>query len=323
MSGALPAVDAPGSAARLQSAFDAAGPGARSLLELTWVLFVGGAVIFVVVLALIAYALLARRERRGWLTGVSTIVVGGILFPVFTLSALLVYGLLVSRDLIAREENPLRIEVIGEQWWWRIRYLDERGIARFETANELRLPVDRAVELRMTSRDVIHSFWAPGLGGKLDLIPGHTNVKQVKADRLGVLRGQCAEYCGGPHALMSFYVVVHSADDFERWLQGQAAEARAPDTVHLEQGLALFMAAGCQVCHTIRGTGAMGSNGPDLTHVGSRLSIAAGNLPVHQGTLAGWIANPQTIKPGNHMPAFSHFLGAELRQLAAYLESLR
>jgi cytochrome c oxidase subunit 2 len=307
----------------MQSALHPASLGAHSVMNLTWVLTVGATLIMLLVIGLTVYALLAPQHHRRWLAGASAIVIGGIVFPVGTLSALLIYELVVADDLMAAVAEPLRIEVTGEQWWWRVRYLDPGGTARFETANEMHIPVGQPVEFVLKTRDVIHSFWVPALGGKVDMIPGRTNRMRATAEREGVFRGQCAEYCGGPHAMMAFYVVARQPQEFEAWVQRQRAPARAPDDAWLAGGQALFMSSGCIACHAIRGTAAMSSNGPDLTHVGSRLSLAAGNFPNHQGTLAGWIADSKGLKPGNHMPSFPVFLGAELRALAGYLESLQ
>jgi cytochrome c oxidase subunit 2 len=307
----------------MQSAFDPHGPGAQDVLTLSWVMFAGGWLIVVLVGVLTAYAMLAPPARRRWLAGAPAIVAGGIVFPVLVLSALLVYGSLLGSDLIAAERGALRIRIIGEQWWWRVRYLDDAGRPLFDTANELHLPEGRPVELLLESADVIHSFWAPSLGGKIDLIPGRVNRLRLQADKLGVLRGQCAEYCGGPHALMAFHVVVETAAQFDEWIANQRTPAREPEQPLLVQGRERFMSAGCLACHTIRGTGAFGIHGPDLTHVGSRLSIGAGNFPNDTGTLAVWIADSRHLKPGNHMPPFAASLGADLVAVASYLESLK
>jgi len=306
-----------------QSVFDARGVDAQSILELTWVMIAGSTAIMLLMIGLAGYAVFAAHRRRQWLAKASAIVAGGIAFPVIVLSALLVYGLVVADELIGERRDALRVEVVGEQWWWRVRYLDERGFARFETANEIRVPVGRPVEVTLRSNDVIHSFWVPQLAGKMDMIPGKVNRMRMQAREPGVYRGQCAEFCGGPHAMMAFYVVAHDDEDYRRWEARQLEPATVPDDPWLRNGHDLFMTSGCSACHTIRGTQAMGGNGPNLTRVGGRISLAAGNFPVHQGTLAGWIANTQGVKPGNHMPAFPVFLGVELRALAAYLESLR
>jgi cytochrome c oxidase subunit 2 len=220
-------------------------------------------------------------------------------------------------------QDALHIEIVGQQWWWRVRYLDAQGMPQFETANEIRIPTDRAIDLTLESADVIHSFWIPALAGKIDTIPGHVNRLRLSAAKSGTFRGQCAEYCGGAHAMMALYVVADNDQAFAQWMQRQRAPAQEPADAHLQSGRALFLSSGCIACHTIRGTPAAGYLGPDLTHVGSRLSIAAGSFPNHAGTFAGWIADSQRAKPGNHMPSFPMLLGVELRALAAYLESLQ
>jgi cytochrome c oxidase subunit 2 len=222
----------------------------------------------------------------------------------------------------ATSASPVRIQIVGEMWWWRIRYLDERGAVLFDTANELHIPVGRPVELHLATADVLHSFWVPQLGGKLDMIPGRTNVLRIDADAPAVYRGQCAEYCGAQHAKMALHVVAEPVDAFERWLDAQRAPAGTPAAADHTRGLALFVAH-CGMCHTVRGTDAAGAHGPDLTHVASRQFIAAGALPNNEGTLAAWIASSQTIKPHNRMPAFAGLPNEDLLALASYLGSLR
>ena len=292
----------------IQSALNPQGVDAAIIAEISWVLFAGAALIFAGVMALAAYAVFAKREYASRLSPRLLIIGGGIAFPAVTLFALLIYSLARAASLHVAEENTLRIEVIGEQWWWRVRY------PGFETANEIRIPVDRPVELVLRSADVIHSFWVPVLAGKLDMIPGRTTRLRVRAERAGEFRGQCAEYCGGPHAFMALFVVAQEPAQFEQWVQAQRAPAKALHPV---------FAAHCGACHTVRGTPAAGVLGPDLTHVGSRLTIGAGRLPTNAGALAGWIASNQHLKPGNLMPQFQSFSGEELRALAAYLEGLK
>jgi cytochrome c oxidase subunit 2 len=298
----------------IQSVLNPQGPDAALIAEISWVLFIGGALIFVGVMALAAYAVLAKRESAARLAPRMLIVGGGIVFPAVTLFVLLIYSLARAASLHPVDDNALRIEVVGEQWWWRVHYLDADGRRDFATANEIRVPVGRPVELQLKSADVIHSFWVPVLAGKLDMIPGRTNRLRVRADRAGEFRGQCAEYCGGPHAFMALYVVAEEADRYERWAQSQRRPAAAGNALFLSQ---------CAGCHTVRGTPAAGVLGPDLTHVGSRLTIGAGLLPNNAGALAGWIASSQHLKPGNLMPAFAHLPGEELRALAGYLENLK
>ncbi|HET6521398.1 MAG TPA: c-type cytochrome, partial [Geminicoccaceae bacterium] len=256
--------------------------------------------------------------------GHAFILGGGVALPVVVLSALLVSSFVVSRELTAPvPDDALRIEVVGKQWWWEVRYLPPDGSGPVVSANEVHLPVGRPVELRLAASDVIHSFWVPRLAGKTDMIPGRVNRLVVHATEPGTFRGQCAEYCGGPHAWMAFYAVAQPPDDFAAWLEREARPAAEPSDPFLARGRDLFLNSGCGACHTVRGTPADGAFGPDLTHVGGRASIGAGILPNNVGTLAGWIADTQHIKPDNRMPAFNTFDGLELRALAAYLGSLR
>ena len=192
------------------------------------------------------------------------------------------------------------------------------------SANELRLPVGEPVELFLRSSDVIHSFWVPNLAGKTDMIPGRTNRMVIQADRPGVFRGQCAEYCGTQHALMAFDVIVLPRAEFDAWLASLAQPAREPQTPVMRQGRDLFLAAGCGVCHTVRGLeGAAGRLGPDLTQVGLRRTIGAGALPGGVGNLAAWTASAQHLKPGNAMPSYEELNGPQLRALSEYLGSLK
>ena len=308
---------------RIQSALNSQGPHADELVTLAWILFIGGALIFLIVVALTAYALFAPEKRRAWLSREAVIIGGGLIFPVLTLSALLVYTLIAAASIIERSElAAVRVEVIGEQWWWRVHYLDAQGRRDFTTANEIRIPAGRPVELSLKSADVIHSFWVPNLAGKLDMIPGRTNRLRIEAKQPGVFRGQCAEYCGGPHAKMAFYVIAEAPEHFEAWLKSQREPAAEAAVGASEQGRALFLSH-CAACHTVRGTAAAGLRGPDLTHVGSRTSLAAATLPNNAGTLAAWIASSQHIKPENLMPSFDIFTGQELRAIAGYLEQLK
>jgi cytochrome c oxidase subunit 2 len=174
----------------------------------------------------------------------------------------------------------------------------------------------------LTSDNVIHSFWVPELAGKLDMIPGKTNRIRLLADEPGVYYGTCAEYCGGPHALMQFQVRALPPADYVRWLARESGPARAPAEPLAAEGAVLFQTIGCGGCHAVRGTRATGEVGPDLTHVASRLRLGAGILPNNEGTLGGWIANPQRLKPGVKMPAYSGLSARELRALSAYLEGL-
>jgi cytochrome c oxidase subunit 2 len=307
----------------IQSALAPAGPHADQVATLARVMFAGGAAVLLIVALATAAAVFAPDRVRARLGGHGAILAGGVAFPVVTLTALLVWGLSDLRALVGAGPPALRIEVVGERWWWRVRYLDADGAIRLTTANEIRIPAGLPVEFRLTSPEVIHSFWIPSLGGKLDMIPGRVNSYVLSADAPGVHRGQCAEFCGAQHALMAFYVVVETREAFEAWFAAEAAPAAPPADAFRARGAALFLAQGCGACHRVRGTPADGDRGPDLTHVGGRVSLGAGILPNNAGALAGWIASVQHLKPGALMPSYDRLDGEELRALAAYLEGLR
>jgi cytochrome c oxidase subunit 2 len=304
----------------LQSALHPASDAASAIHQLTIVLTVGAGAILVLVMALAVYGALSgpRKISAGaWVIG------GGIVFPVVVLAALLVHALRVGHALSAPPARPADIEITGKMWWWEVRYAAADGGRAAVLANELYVPVGQPVEIALKSDNVIHSFWVPALAGKVDMIPGRTTRIVVQAREPGVYRGQCAEYCGIQHSWMAFYVVAVPREEYERWLANQAAPAKEPEQAFLRQGRDAFLSGGCGACHTVRGTPAAGTLGPDLTHLGSRRSIAAGRLDNHAGTLAGWIADPQSIKPGNLMPPTTVYTGEELRAVAAWLESLK
>ncbi|HEX2100440.1 MAG TPA: cytochrome c oxidase subunit II, partial [Candidatus Synoicihabitans sp.] len=243
--------------------------------------------------------------------------------PTVVLALLLSYGLGRMPELIApAPEGALRVRVVGEQWWWRIQYEVADG-EWVELANEVRLPVGRPVEFELESPDVIHSFWIPSLGGKMDLIPGRRNRLLLEPTRTGTYRGVCAEYCGESHALMAFNVVVSEPEEFERWLQQQRTTAREPTLSQAIAGRDAFFATGCAACHAIRGTEARGTIGPDLTHVGGRTTLGAGILPNTPESFIRWIAETDRVKPGVLMPHFGMLPREELAAVAAYLESLQ
>jgi cytochrome c oxidase subunit 2 len=299
---------------------DPAGPFAGPVTTVAWGLFAMGAIVLAVVLAATGAALFGPRRWRARLGGERLVWIGGFAFPVVVLTGLLIYGLTLTRHLTAPPApGEVRVRVTGEMWWWRVGYLDASGQEAFQDANEIHIPAGRPVVLELEAADVIHSLWIPRLAGKLDMIPGRRNLLRLQADRPGVYAAQCAEFCGGPHALMGLVVIAHPPHDYANWRARQAA----PATALQGGGAEVFAAAGCGACHTVRGTVANGLAGPDLTHVGSRRTLGAGVLPNHQGTLAAWIADSQAIKPGNRMPAYPVLGGPELRALAAYLEGLK
>lgn len=302
---------------------DPAGPFSERITTLSWALLAMAVLVMVVVGFALASALFGSPALKKRLGGRRLIWGAGFAFPVVVLTGLLVWGLTLTSSLSSRPTgDELRIQVTGEMWWWRVTYLDADGRVIAQDANEVHIPVGRPVLFELTSNDVIHSFWVPQLAGKLDMVPGRVNRLRLTADQPGSYGGQCAEYCGGPHALMGLVVVAHAPEDFEREMVRLRAPASAPATQVAMRGADVFETSGCGACHTITGTSANGLAGPDLSHVGGRRSLGAGILPNNQGTLAGWIADSQTIKPGNRMPSYSVLSGEELMAVSAYLDGL-
>lgn len=304
-----------------QSALDTAGREASAVAELFGVLLVGAAIIWILVIGTAVYAMRFRRAPHDARVARWFLMGGGVALPLVGLTGLLMYGLFMMSDLRAAGDDPLRVAVTGEQWWWRVSYERPDG-AVVRTANEIRLPAGRPAELLLDSPDVIHSFWIPPLGGKMDMIPGRTTRLVLEPERAGTYRGVCAEYCGASHTLMAFSVEVMEAADFERWLAAEAAPAAAPQDGGTERGAALFIDVGCGACHTIRGTPAAGVIGPDLTHLASRGTLAAGTLPMTEEALVRWLSDPEAVKPGVRMPPFGALGTERIADLAAYLASL-
>lgn len=301
-----------------QSALAPAGHQASRLADLFWGMVIGATVIWLVVVGLAIHAAYFARKPLSPKSGRLLIVGGGVVFPVVLLAGLLAYSLSMLRDFLApAPEGALKVQVTAHQWWWRVRYPREHGAA-VDVANEIHLPVGKPVEFQLESTDVIHSFWIPALGGKVDMIPGRRTRLVLEPTHTGVYRAACAEYCGASHAWMSFFVVVERQDEFERWLAKQADPAASPT-----RGEELFIASGCGACHSVRGTPADGVIGPDLTHVGSRQSIGAGVLAAESGDFLRWISRTSDIKPGVHMPSFGMLPPEDLRALASYLEGLK
>ncbi|WP_139556394.1 cytochrome c oxidase subunit II [Methylotetracoccus oryzae] len=312
---------------RIQSVLHPQTPVAQLIADLGWVMSVGAVVIFVGVMVLAAYAVAGRYRER--VARLRFIVGGGIALPLLVLSGLLTYSLVTASRIVEVDDTgAVQVHVIGHQFWWEVHYLKPDGTIDAATANEVHVPTGQVVHLQLTAQDVIHSFWIPNLAGKLDMIPGRTNMLRLRVDQPGTWRGQCAEYCGAQHARMAFHLTAQPPADFANWLAAQRRLAALPKEPFLQRGEHLFLSADCGQqeccadCHTIRGTSARGEHGPDLTHVGSRHWIAAGTLPNNAGTLAGWIASSQHLKTGSHMPSFDRYSGEDLRALAGYLASL-
>lgn len=311
------------------SALDPAGPQAAAILRLWHFMLPVSVLVYVIVIGALLLIILRRRTtdedprspareavaRRSITIGIAVTVVIAFIT--------LVYDLTIGRTLMAESfPAPLTIRVTGHQWWWEVEYEDSIPHNRVRLANEIHIPVGRPVRIELVSHDVIHSFWMPNLGGKKDLIPGHDNELWLRADRAGVYRGQCAEFCGIEHAKMTLIVVAEPPDRFDTWLARQREPAGIPSDTLAARGRLVFEGGSCAMCHTVTSTLAQGRVGPDLTHVASRLALGAGTVPNTPGNLAGWILDPQTIKPGALMP--SHALPpSDLRALVAFLEALR
>jgi cytochrome c oxidase subunit 2 len=330
----LPATNA---AFAQQSAISPTGPYAHRIAALGAFFLILLGLIFLIVLVLALIPL--TRRHRGFeqeplevhhapsqatdrkltrIVGTATVITVLILFGLITISVST--GKTTSAPI--GHANALTIDITGNQWWWYVRYPNADASRIVVDANELHIPVGRPVSIRGTSNDVIHSFWVPNLQGKRDLIPSHTTTDWIEADHAGKFRGQCAEFCGLQHAHMALWVIAEPEAQFDAWFAHQL-EAAAPPTDPIRQrGRDVFMNSACPLCHTIQGTTAAGEAGPDLTHFASRSTIAAGTLPNNKGNLAGWITDPQNVKPGTHM-ATVPVKAEDMQPLLEYLEGLQ
>ncbi len=299
-----------------QSALNPFGEGAASIAKLWWFMLVLGAIVFSIVIVMFAVSLATSRTERSEASRrreVRFVIIAGIVIPLGVLVVLL-FPTFSTTARFDTGKDELEIVIIGNQYWWRVEY-PSLGVT---TANELALPVGRRVGLRMRSSDVIHSLWIPNLHGKMDVLPEHWTRLQVRAEKTGRLRGQCAEFCGIQHARMALTVTVLNEADFADWIDRRSRPALPAKTAEHTRGRDVFFQAGCDACHSIRGTAAGGEVGPDLTHLGLRPTLGAGTLPNSKGALAGWIANPQALKPGNAMPR-SYLAANDLHLLVDYL----
>jgi cytochrome c oxidase subunit 2 len=310
-----------------QSTLDPASPPAREIADVWWVLLVGAAVVFAVVLTLVVIVVVRRRGdvEPGVIEGrrmpAVLVGVGGVLIPFVVLTSLfaLTLGTLSTTSSAAgASRSTMTIEVTGRQWFWDVVY-PGRGV---RTANEIHVPVGETVTIVARSADVIHSFWVPQLNRKIDMIPGRSNRIRLRAGRAGVFRGQCAEFCGLQHAHMAFLVVAEPSARFAAWLARESRAPPPPTTDDEVRGQQVLLGSSCVYCHTVGGTNASGEIGPDLSHVASRRMLAAGTVRNTPGALAGWILDPQHVKPGNRMPATA-LTGPQLQDLLAYLQTLR
>ena len=253
------------------------------------------------------------------------IVLGGLAIPITVFAWIFVLGLktmsaLPMDDAQHREHAQLR--VIGHQWWWEVQYLGATPDRSFVTANEIHIPFGRPINIEVLSRDVIHSFWVPGLHGKVDLVPGLDNMIQLDARQPGLYEGHCAEYCGAQHARMHLLLQADTDATFQGWFDQQLATGAPPQTADEAAGRQLFMAKACALCHTIRGTDARGTVGPDLTHFGSRRRLASDVYQTTDDVLRTWITHAQSLKPNSQMPDINAFSDVEKQELVAYLRHL-
>jgi cytochrome c oxidase subunit 2 len=250
------------------------------------------------------------------------LVSGGVFVTFLVLAAFLAYDFSVGRLLAQHPERALTIDVTGHQWWWEVLYENPDPSKRIGTANEIHVPVGEPVQFKLAAADVIHSFWAPSLNGKRDLIPGYVTTLWFRADTAGVYRGQCAEFCGLQHAGMAFYIVAEPPVKFAAWLAAASMPPAPPTDPTLVYGKQVFMSSGCAVCHAIGGTDARSTVGPDLTHFKGRSAIAGGLLANTRANVTRWIENPSAIKPGVRMPALP-MNPADRVALISYLETLK
>lgn len=308
------------------------GEGAASVAQLVWIFTIIGAIIWLLVVGVLVIALGQRRARLR-LDPLPSQPVGERLATAIVAVCVLLTGIIVTgltilsyttgKSLAAiGEQAELTVDIKAQQWWWEVTYQDPTPSRILTTADEIHIPVGRPVRFRLTSTDVIHSFWVPRLSGKEDLIPNQTNEIAIRADRPGVYRAPCAEFCGLQHAHMAMDVVAQAEDEFQSWRDAQLKPAATPGEPEAQHGELVFATRGCAMCHTIRGTSAGGRVGPDLTHVASRRMVAAGTLPMSRGSLAAWIRNPQGIKPGTNMPEVD-LSPDELNAVVSYLVTLK
>jgi cytochrome c oxidase subunit 2 len=300
------------------------GSGAERIAFIAWFMFISATAVTLLVYVTLGRGLARRRRtnrrgeaRRFVVDEQLWIVAGGVLLPAVFI--VILTGMSIHAIGSEAPPNALQVTVVGHQYWWEVDYPDQRAV----TANEIHIPVGEDVEVTLRSDDVIHSFWVPELAGKIDMIPGQTNHLELHANHAGTFRGQCAEFCGLQHANMIFFVTAEPRVELDHWLATQSQPAATPAPGSIEAaGARAFMELPCASCHTIAGTGASGTLGPDLTHFASRTTIGAGTVPNARGFLGGWIADAQSTKPGNLMPPIP-MTPEQLNGLIAYLETLR
>jgi cytochrome c oxidase subunit II len=322
-----------------QSTLQGSGPASARISHLSWFMTILFLIITLIMWALIGWGF---YRRRGTLAehepvtaggGQMWIAIGGVAVPLLVLSVLFVLGLNLLTDFPihgmhggmgnAQMTMKPEIRIIGHQWWWEVQYLNDDVSKEFTTANEIHLPAHRPVNIEVVTQDVMHSFWIPALHGKVDLIPGHPNYIRIEASQAGSYTGQCAEFCGAQHAHMRLLAIAQEPEEYQAWLAAQREPGAQPRTDEEVAGQRTFLNGPCSMCHTVRGTTAGGGVAPDLTHFGSRQSLAANSFPNSDAYLEAWITHAQSLKPGAQMPDLTQFTGEQLQGLIAYLRQLQ
>lgn len=308
------------------------GVGARNIAWLGWRAIIAFCAATLVTWAFLIWFALRRRGRLSEHEpidvnhGQAWILIGGFLVPIGVLIFLFtdMMFVLASEPVATPVSSAPNIVVTGQQWWWNATYrFKGRPDLQVSAPTEIHIPVGKPMMVEVKSADVMHSFWVPKLNGKIDLIPGLDNYEVLEAIKPGTYLGQCASYCGEQHANMKFRVIAQQPGAYAAWLAHQRAPAPAPQTPEAMRGEAVFMSSACSLCHTIRGTPARGTVGPDLTHLASRTTIAGGMLPNDTADLEAWVTHAQSLKPGTPMPNLPEFTGANLRALVTYLQTLK
>ena len=324
---------ATGCAGVSSSVFNPASRSAQATSQLTVIVFIIAAVVFLVVEGMLLYTTLRFKRKNKNAAELPSQTEGNIrleiawtIVPAVVLVIVFVFSIGTLRAVAYQPgtfsgtttSNTVNVKVVAHQWYWEFDYPDQKIV----TANDLHIPEGVPVKVSLESADVIHSFWVPELGGKTDVIPGHTNITWIQADKVGTYPGQCSEFCGVEHAKMRLEVIVETPEQFNAWLQQQQAPAVTNLTGDAADGEQIFMKGACVACHMINGTDAAGLVGPNLTHFASRQTFAGSILANNAQNVSNWLADPQAIKPGNQMPNL-HLSDSDIQKLTAFLESLK
>ncbi|MFD0795383.1 cytochrome c oxidase subunit II [Mucilaginibacter litoreus] len=307
-----------------QSIFEAGSPQAEHIRSLTYGFILAALAILFLVVGLTIYIVIKFRAKDDTkeprqTTGNRTLEIGMVGVPLLLVVGFFFWSLnTMSSGMPDHEHQKPDIIITGHQWWWQAVYPGTNATA----ANEIHLPVGRKILMQLNSADVIHDWWVPALGGKMDMIPGVENYLWVTINKTGIYEGSCSEFCGQQHAWMRIKVVAQAEKDYNKWLIEHTRAANLPTDPLARTGQALFAKASCSNCHRISGTDAMGTEGPDLTHFGSRQTMLTGLMDNTPENINRWLTDPQKVKPGAHMPRFI-FGPDSVRALTAYLKQLK